>query len=138
MTHSLRLSVCLAALFLAGAAQAQTIQLVCKVKWEQRCNDAMLKYRDCAPEFGPETSEGTIEISGNRARTNNLGVVTEFAVTRRSANEFELEGRSTDPAHFMRGWGVLDSATWKLKLVFTLGGSSGVGILQRGLEADCR
>jgi hypothetical protein len=125
------------ALLMANAAEAQNLQLVCKVRWDQRCNDAMLKFRECPPELRAETNEGTIEIAGNKARTENLGAVTGYAVTKRSANEFELNGQSQG----MRGWGVLDSATWKLKLVFTVGGlsggSGGPGSLQRGLEGEC-
>lgn len=126
-------------LYFAGAAQAQTIQLACKVKWDARCNNALMDYRDCVPEFGPETSEGTLEIVGNTARTKNLGVVNEYTVTRRSANEFEFEGAKAGDKQ-MRGWGVLDTATWKLKLVFSQEGFSGglPGALQRGLEGDCR
>jgi hypothetical protein len=118
---------------LAGAAQAQNLQLVCKVKWEQHCNNALMDIRECPPELRAETNEGTIEIAGNKAHTKKLGPVTDYAVTKRSANEFQLESRSQD----MRGWGVLDNATGKLRLVFTLGDLSPV-FLQRGLEGECR
>ena len=130
-----RIFISLIALVLVSAAQAQNIQLVCKVQWEQQCNNALMDIRACPPELRAETAEGTIEITGNKARTKNLGAVTEYALTKRSANEFQLEGQSQD----MRGWGVLDSATWKLKLVFSQGGFSGgaPGALQRGLEWDC-
>lgn len=121
------------ALVLAGAAQAQTISLACKARWDRQCNDALMDFRECPPELRVETSEGTIEIEGNKARTKNLGPVTEYAVTKRSANELQLEGRVQD----MRGWGVLDSAAGTLKLVFTLGDLSPV-FLQRGLEGECR
>ncbi len=121
------------ALLLAGAAQAQTISLTCKVRWERQCNDALMDIRECPPELREETNEGTIEIADNKARTKNLGPVTEYAVTKRSANELQLEGRS----QAMRGWGVLDRATGTLKLVFTLGDLSPI-FLQRGLEGGCR
>jgi hypothetical protein len=118
---------------LAGAAQAQNLQLACKVQWERQCNNALMDFRECPPELRAETNEGTIEIAGNKAHTKKLGPVTEYVVTKRSANEFQLEGRVQD----MRGWGVLDNATGKLRLVFTLGDLSPI-FLQRGLEGECR
>ena len=136
----MRLSVFLAALLAASAAQAQTISLTCKVRWDRECNNALMDLRTCPSVFGSETAEGTIEIVANKARTKNLGVVAEFSVKRRSANEFELEGVEHIGGDQIRVWGVLDSATWKLKLVFSQSGFSGgaPGALQRGLEGDCR
>lgn len=128
------------ALLMASDAAAQTISLVCVVRWERHCVNALMDIRDCPAVLGAEVSEGALEVVGNKARTKNLGAVTEFSVTHRGPNEFELEGALNINGDQVRGWGVLDSATWKLKLVFSQGGfMSGVpGALQRGLEGNCR
>lgn len=104
---------------MASDAAAQTISLVCVVRWERHCVNALMDIRDCPAVLGAEVSEGALEVVGNKARTKNLGAVTEFSVTHRGPNEFELEGALNINGDQVRGWGVLDSATWKLKVVST-------------------
>jgi hypothetical protein len=126
-------------LLLATAVQAQTLQLTCKVQWEKDCLTAVLRRQECPKVFGPETATGTITIEGNKARTKDLGVVTEYSVNKPKANEFALEGEWTNSGYYMRGHGVFDSSTWQLRLFMTLGKNrSDENILQRGLVADCR
>lgn len=132
----------LPALFLlwaASGAQAQTNQLVCKVKWDERCIDALLIKRDCPRLLGAAAASGTLKLEGKRAQTSGLGIVTDYAVVQKSANEFAFEGEWRAPEQFMRGHGTFERASGRLRLYMTLGKHPGDDhILQRGLVADCK
>ncbi len=126
-------------LFLVSAAQAQTAELACKVKWEPVCIDARLIKQQCPPVLATETSSGALRIDGPRAATKNLGVVTDYALTRKGANEIVLEGAWTGPGQYIRGHGTLDTAAGKLRLYLTLGKDrNDHDTIQRGLEGECR
>jgi hypothetical protein len=139
MKHPLQIFVCSAALLFAVSAQAQTIQLICKVKWEADCIDPLLNRQKCPPPLNTGPATGALVIEGDKARTKDLGVVTTYAVVRRSAKEFAFEGEWSGPGQFVRGHGTLDSASWQLRLFISLGRHPGDDrIVQRGLVADCR
>jgi hypothetical protein len=139
MKVPLQIFVCSAALLFAGSAQSQTIQLICKVKWEADCIDPLLNRQKCPPLLNAGPATGALVIEGDKARTKDLGVVTTYAVVRRSANEFAFEGEWSGPGQFVRGHGTLDSAARQLRLYMSLGRHPGDDrIVQRGLVADCR
>ncbi len=133
-----RIAATFIALLFAGAAQAQTMQLTCKVTWEPDCIDALLNKQKCPLLFGTEAATGTLKIDGGKARAENLGVVLDYSVTRKTGSGFVLEGEWLNTAYFVRGHGTFDSATRQLKLYQTLGNHRGDNnIVQRGLVADC-
>lgn len=134
---TLRVLICSLVFLFASGAQAQTIQLACKVKWEATCYDARLIKQQCPPLLG-ETASGSLVIEGGKARTKNLGVVTTFAVTKKSPNLFAFVGEWSGPGQFVVGHGTLDSATWQLRLFMTLAKDrDDPDFVQRGFIADC-
>lgn len=138
MLRPLPIAVSFILLSFAVSAQAQTIQLVCKVKWEAECLDARLIKQKCPAVLAADANSGTLTIEGGKARTKALGIVIAYAVTKTGANELALQGEWSGPGQFVRGHGTLNSATSQLRLFMTLGkDKNDHDIVQRGLEGNC-